>query len=692
MSTKNLCLAVIFFLLFFPCHAIAGKNATPFFMGTLGLNTVPTARMDETGTIRGSVSTLSPYGHINLGMQIAKPLFVSLRQTTETSNIKNSVGRLYPGLDIKLRLLQEGRYAPEIALGLQSALGHKRMAAEYLVFSKRYHDLDFTGGMAWGRLGSAAHIKNPLKTLHSRFGKRRPLDGEKPNNISNWFTGEDIGFFAGIEYFTKIEDLSLKADFGADRYKAEKAALNFDVPDPWSIGLNYAHNDWTDVNIALVGAEKLMATLSLKSPLRNWPGLQKQKTKPLPFRHYRTGLPAPSQITSSASRDNILLRNTGHDTQAAWTTMEVRPDSSLPQQLGRAARHMANHSGETIEKLSITPARFGLHGPDIHLMRRDIEQAIAKNQGSPQEIWQNAEFQTPTSGEQVHKEILSQTAQYFHFVLDQQFSLSEEDEGVLYRTALLTEGRKQITRRLMGGAGIRLNVEDNLYKLDTLRPRSTNPVRNNVGEFTTRRVSIDKSYLSWTTSLRPDLHMAVTGGVLEEMYNGIGGEILFRPFGKTFAFGAEAWQVVKRDPQTTLNLGNTGDQTLTGHLNAWYEVPGTDMTLHGRVGRYLAEDIGGTFSLQKRFANGTSMEAFVTATDNSEPDIFGSTTQLYSGLQLRLPIGNVKYVPDGSALRIKAVPFGRDAGQSLEKPVSLYELSEPLSYRHLGEYWTTLLD
>ena len=118
-------------------HVSAQDHAaiySPYLAGSLGLNIVPNARMDEVGTVR-------------LGIQIADPLNVTIRQTAEISGITDDPIQLYPGIDLKLRLLTETRSRPEVSVGLQSAIGHKRQAGEilYRPFNKRYA----IGAEAW---------------------------------------------------------------------------------------------------------------------------------------------------------------------------------------------------------------------------------------------------------------------------------------------------------------------------------------------------------------------------------------------------------------------------------------------------------------------------------------------------------------------------------------------------------------
>ena len=77
-----------------PAHASETPYSTTLY-GPLGLNTVPSARVDPVGTVRAQISTLDPYAHASLGVQIAKPLYINLRQTAEVSDITEAIPSFY---------------------------------------------------------------------------------------------------------------------------------------------------------------------------------------------------------------------------------------------------------------------------------------------------------------------------------------------------------------------------------------------------------------------------------------------------------------------------------------------------------------------------------------------------------------------------------------------------------------------
>lgn len=680
----------------YPAAARAEPARHSNVLGPLGLIVTPTARMDETGTVRAGIGTLDPYLHAHVGLQIADPLHIGIRQSAEISGLNDDARRLYPGIDVKLRLLAEGPYHPEIAVGWLGAVGHKRMAGEYLVASRRYENWDVSGGLGWGRLGSARQIGNPLGVFGSHFKKKRGLDGEEPNSPQDWFTGGDIGLFAGLEYTAPwINGLSFSAEWGADRYVAEKAAFDFDAPAPWALGVHYSPRPWIDFSTALVGGEKIMAALTLQNALSQWPGktFRRDKRTREPLRPYRTGITEPPAMEQEAERGDLTLYNTAANATRAQTALEVPPELTTPRAIGLALPYISNHAGQTVEAIEVRPVYMGLSGPLIRMNRRNVTQALGHNAGSPQEIWRNLDF-NPESTDELPLRGRSTGARghRLRLILDQQFSLAEEDHGVLHRTAALIEGISSTGFGLLGGMGLRVNLTHNLDHLDEYRVPAALPVRGNVAAFADTRIALDRAYLGFARSPAPDLHIAVAAGYLEEMYGGIGGDILYRPFGSTWAVGAEGWLAFKRDPYTPWHTGLNGDRVFTGHLKAYYEFPGTNTTAEARLGRYLNEDVGGTLALGQRFGHGLNVRGFVTATGKSDNDVFGGSTNLYAGLELSLPVGNIPLAPQNSMVRVRAVPFGRDNGQTLESPVDLYTMSDPLSYRHIARHWNDIVD
>ncbi|MCB1651824.1 MAG: YjbH domain-containing protein [Alphaproteobacteria bacterium] len=631
--------------------------ASPTLYGPLGLNTVPSARMDTPGTLRAGVSYADPYAHSWLSFQFAPAFSLSLRQSAEISSLKNSAKRLYPGIDTKIRLIEESRARPEIALGLQSAIGHKRLAAEYIAASKRYGNFDFTAGLGWGRMGSAAHLKNPLSVLSKHFDKDRNFLSENANGPTNWFTGEDIGLFGGLEYHTPWNGLSLKLDYGADNYSAERLTSDYKAPAPWSVGLNYRPAPWANFGIGMQGTNKIMARLSFNGNLEDWP---------------------VKNADTSKSKHSVVYYKANIEAGKP-ADIEILRTHNTPQQLRYAL-------SQTKEKsVSFIPRVLGLRGPQIHMINEHLQSKSAE------EIWHETEFEGNTPGQTPTTNRPSWTQRLikeFRVSLQTKMGISEKEATLLERSSLTagTQGPSAFGF-LNSFASLRLNLSNHLQNIPLLNPAGRSDLRANEHLFAAKRLALDTAFLNATHSFSSNLHTSINAGYLEEMYAGAGGEILYRPYNARWALGAESWLAYKRDPTSPLNLDFKNQHLFSGFINGWYDIPGWDLTAKASLGQYLGHDKGVTLGLQKNFKNGVKLEGFITASNQNEHDLFGGETNTIQGLRLSMPLGNIKYLPQNTNADIFATQFNKNIGQKLENPLPLYDLTAPFSMRHITAHW-----
>ena len=66
------------------------------------------------------------------------------------------------GMDVKVRLLEESTWLPNLSLGFRDLMGTGLFDSEYIVGSKRVGPFDFTLGMGWGNMGESGNITNPF--------------------------------------------------------------------------------------------------------------------------------------------------------------------------------------------------------------------------------------------------------------------------------------------------------------------------------------------------------------------------------------------------------------------------------------------------------------------------------------------------------------------------------------------------
>ena len=88
----------------------------------------------------------------------------------------------------------------------------------------------------------------------------------------------------------------------------------------------------------------------------------------------------------------------------------------------------------------------------------------------------------------------------------------------------------------------------------------------------------------------------ITGGIFEQMFGGVGSEILFKDFTQPWTITGNFYWVKQRDFNQRFTFRNY--ETFTGHLiYMGYVIPGLKLILSG--GRYLAQDSGITVNLSK---------------------------------------------------------------------------------------------
>ncbi len=242
-------------------------------------------------------------------------------------------------LDVKIRLLREGDYRPALAIGIQDALGSGRYAAEYIVASKRYYDFDVTAGLSWGYLGSRGGLGNMFKLFGDDF-KTRSIAASGDIRSGSYFAGDEMAFFAGVEYFPPIKDLSIKAEYsGVDTTKLE-GFEQFERHSAFNIGLNYRPAPWADLAVGFDHGDRFTVRLTLKQNLRRLK-LKRwfHKSDPAPIiERGKSVMPEdimPEIASELSGNDRIFdrLRRmgatiTGITQQADRTVFRLRPEKS----------------------------------------------------------------------------------------------------------------------------------------------------------------------------------------------------------------------------------------------------------------------------------------------------------------------------------------------------------------------------
>lgn len=258
-------------------QALAQGEGTGFFSGSnpfsssdfggIGLLQTRTARFADDGQFDVGVSQIFPYRRYLLNAQALPWLEATFRYTEIENRGFFSTGPIQDGensfkdrgADLKLRLLNEGRLLPAVAIGVQDGLGTGQFSGEYLVASKRWGDFDFSLGLGWGYTGARGGLRNPLASISDSFATRSSGSGLGGTLVvGNWFSGEEVAVFGGVEYFTPLRNLSLKLELDGNDYKIDPLSNTLAQSSLFNVGVNYRPFSWFEISAAYERGREFM--------------------------------------------------------------------------------------------------------------------------------------------------------------------------------------------------------------------------------------------------------------------------------------------------------------------------------------------------------------------------------------------------------------------------------------------------
>ncbi|WP_273508903.1 YjbH domain-containing protein, partial [Planktotalea frisia] len=261
MLNKTLLIA----LLSAPVGALAQSSLTTF--GTPGLIDMPSAESAPDAELSTTVSYFGGTTRTTLTFQITPRLSGSFRYTgIQNWNLVTGGGTFDRSFDLRYRLVDEGKYRPSIAVGLQDFIGTGIYSGEYVVASKRIiPTVTVTGGIGWGRFGSFNGFNNPLGGLSDSFNARPTARQGKLGGVvesAKWFRG-DAAFFGGVAW-QATPKLTLKAEYSSDGYTREVSRTGFTRKSPYNFGLDYKVNSSFNLYANYLYGSEFGAGVSIK--------------------------------------------------------------------------------------------------------------------------------------------------------------------------------------------------------------------------------------------------------------------------------------------------------------------------------------------------------------------------------------------------------------------------------------------
>ncbi|MEB8387644.1 YjbH domain-containing protein [Rhodobacteraceae bacterium KMM 6894] len=677
--------------------------------GTPGnLIDMPTAEMAEEGQMSTSVSV---YGvgdnnqttRTTLTFQVLPRVSASFRYSGIGGLVPDPGGPTFSTLhdrsfDIRIRLMDEGRYMPAVALGLQDFIGTGIYGGEYLVATKSIGPrLRFSGGIGWGRFGSYGAFGTTGTRPKTLLG-----EGGIPT-YDRWFRG-DVAAFAGASYDI-TDKLSFSAEYSSDGYDREVRDGAMKHGMPFNFALGYRFNESLRVSAYSLYGEEVGAALTISLNARKPAIKGGAEGAPLPVAPRSQGdavdlgwttdptrtASARSTLESLLQREGIALHAMDLDGTRAHIQIRNNRYGLRPQALGRTARAMTRSLPASVETFVITQMVEGQPSTSATLKRSDIERL---ENAPATDILAATTFTDGAS--QPDAALLPGAFPRFEYGIGPylRFSVFDPDNPVRANIGVQAKAKYHIAPGWVAEGSVSQKLLGDLDKVSVPGVSKLPRVRSNQAFYSqTDTPTID--YLTVANYGRPakNIYSRVTVGYLERMYAGASAEVLWKPVDSRLGLGAEVNYVQPRDfdQQFGLRTRNTTGGTIpewNGHVSAYYDI---GYGFYGQVdaGRYLAGDWGATVAVDRVFANGWRVGAYATKTDVSS-STFGEGS-FDKGIRIEIPLAWGTGTPTMQTSKTNLRSLARDGGARLDVNGRLYEqlrgTHQPEMAKSWGKFW-----
>jgi hypothetical protein len=589
--------------------------------------------------------------------------------------------------EVKLRLLNESEYLPQVSVGLRDILGTGVFNGEYLVGSKQLGNLDLSVGVGWGRFSERAIMRNPLLELSDRFAVREASGGLGGQfSLRSYFRGPEIGAFGSVRYSIPAWRLDLLAAYNSDSYAGEVALGTIEPPEALSFGIEWEATP--GVRLALSRQQggiafKLSASLDTGAPPpRKAPnnfGAGKGAATPANFERGLTWWP---RLTYDAENSGVFVKDLRWDDEQSITLRYKNLNYQLEADaIRRTLALVDQYVPVKVENVQLVGEALDLPTHTVRYRRpAGGASALLARAASPIDVGPPIELTKPPAE--------TRAVSYPHGGMDLGLNLRayifDPDHPFLYQLSLRARGEVELGAGWSFGGIWVQNIDSQFDRIVREGGSALPPVRTDLKRYLQEGESgIDQLALVKRGKVGRDFYYQAYAGILEEMYSGVGAELLWRRADLPFAVGVNVNGVRQREFDKMFGLREY--QTVTGHVSFYWATPLKNVDAAVHVGRYLARDTGGTLEVSKRFANGWVVGAFATLTDVPF-EVFGEGS-FDKGLIFSIPFDLYSPRNTGGGYRTSLRPINRDGGRMLDNwPGNLWENLRRVQRDRLIEY------
>lgn len=656
-------------------------------MGQTGLIAMPDANIEPVGTWRLGTSVSEPY----------VPLYTSLTPIPRVElsgrfmRIKDVLG--IPGtaygdyrdreFDIKLQLLTEGKFWPAVSIGAQDTFGTRIFGTEYIAASKQFGPVNATIGAGRGRIKGAFGGIRYFPTESKNIGLVAEYDAtDYAKDFAGDISGANKrrhGAVFGLEY--KWGWLGAQLARQKDQYSGNAyVAIPLETPD----------------YIPKLNEPEPYTTVTARPTYEQWQSEKVHKNR-------------LARVLNDDDFTNIGIRSTGPDLYLKLSNARI---SDLARAVGRAARVGALLSPQETKRIFITYTVIEMPAityefNDLNQLQRYFNGQITRkelassvnityppggavNQGySENDLYLGLDDDQPglktvfnDDGDLISLKRTDSLLNRIKIAPKLSLLLNDPSGAFHYNIFLSAEYTKNLGNQWFLESTTDLTLAEDISKAAATPNNSELPhVRSDIPLYK-RDGKFKLSSLLLNKYAHPSERVFARGsvGLYEEMYGGVGGQVLYLPKSGNFTTDLAVDWLKQRN--TRGFFGFRPYSTVTAIVSTRYQLPyGVMATV--RAGRFMAKDSGARLELKRRFASGIEMGAWYTRTNGKDLTASGNFGKPYfdKGVFLQIPLGRLLTKDSQAVAGFSIAPWTRDVGQLVAPPADLYGIVEkPLVY------------
>ncbi len=669
-------IAILFFYCLMPARNSfsAGKRfILPSNSGFTGIMGIPNAYTLPNNVLRVGFSMEDPYRKFYLTYGLLPNLEITALQT-EIMGVDglpgvplNEYGYYKDKLfDFKYQFLDESKWLPAFAIGINDPIGNRLYASQYLVASKEIYPFDFTVGFGNGRYGTT-----PLPPDDKGFG------AEIFTHPRSWL--KQSMFFWGIQYMPS-KKFGLEIAYDPTEYQnqpqdpADQNFFNNDMPVPSKYDFGAVYRPWKWLQIQASYQRGNTVSLNVSMPLN--------VSKPF-IRVFH-----PQYVNYAFSANETL-------SEKIINAMEFYDFSNIGMKIDKKRKslylQMENNQFFSDRTAAIYAIKALAKVNDGKINRTDV--VIEDNYVPILEAKANlklikslmstikganeaGEFMQITVERDIRTvPVKTKDNRIISYKISPSFATSENDlfGRFQYYLGAVAYG---IIHPWTGGSIVAGVGADILNNFTTITSPLSIPVRSDMPFYMERRLNLNSLMFQQTAYFSHQIYGKIAAGLLEYEYGGINAQLDKVLFNGNIILGLGGNIVKKRSVGDPFGFGSVPGETPLNHYDTYFltsvfNFKRLDISLKVKTGRFLAGDYGSEFFLTKYMPNGVEFTGWYSFTNTSM--FTDSLNRGYHdlGVSVSIPLRIIIGMESKTRFNYSATPWDRDVAQDVNQYLDL---------------------